>query len=698
MVKVMRNKNLMLLGLLFVSSILLAGATIAVSNAILDMGNSNFNSEDNYLDATPSVLNIDEMEGSETIEITYEGSESFIDEGLLASGDSRLSSFSSYSEFYGFIENHTKARSYYYREYYYDSPSGTMPRNTSLNVNKVAVADSNSEVLNLELSSSSGSSESISLKDHSTTNIQVTGVDEGDIVKTDGTYVYVVTNNAGTLLIIEAHPAETAKILTRIEMDVSVSEIYIQEDILVALGYNYQRGLVISIFDTTQKDNPFLTGRYSYKASLTDSRMIGDYLYVIASQNVDRAVTEKTMPNSVNQIFYFNDFEYPKSSYAIPMTSIISVNVADSFIKPTLRSVLMSQSQNIYVSQNNIYITYTKYESNSSGTSRYYSSNEKTMIYRIHIESGYINYQANGEVPGRLLNRFSMDEYDDNFRVATTTGYVSRGGGSAKNQVYVMDMNLDVKGKLEDIAPGERIYSARFMGNRLYLVTFKKVDPFFVIDLSTPEEPRILGELKIPGYSDYLHPYDENHIIGLGKDTIEASSGDFAWYQGVKLALFDVTDVSNPKEISKYVIGERGTNSPALRDPHAFLFSLKKNLLVIPVQVVEKKESGGNNANSNQIIAPWSSSRSNSWDGAYVFDLSVDSGFVLKGKISHSDSNSNQSYYWYGNNDSIKRSFYIEDVLYTFSNNKLKMNRLGDLSDISELSLTQESQDGITIP
>jgi uncharacterized secreted protein with C-terminal beta-propeller domain len=524
-------------------------------------------------------------------------------------------------------------------------------------------------------------------------------VDEGDIVKTDGTYVYVVTNNGGTVLIIEAHPAETSKILSRIEMDVGVKEIYIKEGLLVVLGNDYQRGLVISIFDTTQKDDPFLNGRYNHKARLSDSRMIGDYLYVIASQYIERTITEKTIPNPAGQIFYFNDVEYPKSSYSIPMTSIISVNVADSFEKPTLRSILMSGSQNIYVSQNNIYITYTSYGSNDSGTSWYYGSNEKTMIHRIHIESGYINYQATGEVPGRVLNRFSMDEYDGHFRLATTTGHVSRGGGSAKNQVYVVDMNLDIRGKLEDIAPGERIYSARFMGSRLYLVTFKKVDPFFVIDLSSPEAPRVLGELKIPGYSDYLHPYDENHIIGLGKDTIEASTGDFAWYQGVKLALFDVTDVNNPKEISKFVIGDRGTDSPALRDPHAFLFSRKKNLLVIPVHVVEKEGSNGNNGNSNQIISPWSSSQSSSyWDGAYVFDLSVDSGFVLKGRITHSESTSDQSYYWYGNNDSIKRSFYIEEVLYTFSNNKLKMNRLGDLSDINELSLVEESQDGITIP
>ncbi|NIP67558.1 hypothetical protein GWM83_02345, partial [Candidatus Bathyarchaeota archaeon] len=113
-------------------------------------------------------------------------------------------------------------------------------------------------------------------------------------------------------------------------------------------------------------------------------------------------------------------------------------------------------------------------------------------------------------------------------------------------------------GRLEDLAPGEKIYSARFMGDRGYLVTFRKVDPLFVLDLSQPTNPKVLGKLKIPGYSDYLHPYDENHIIGVGKETVAAEQGDFAWYQGVKISLFDVTDVEDPREIDKYEIGDRG--------------------------------------------------------------------------------------------------------------------------------------------
>ena len=148
-----------------------------------------------------------------------------------------------------------------------------------------------------------------------------------------------------------------------------------------------------------------------------------------------------------------------------------------------------------------------------------------------------------------MLNQFSMDEWNGCFRIATTRGHVSREGSSSTNNVYVLDSDLNVTGKLEGLAPGETIYSARFIGKRAYLVTFKKVDPFFVLDLSVPSDPKVLGALKIPGFSDYLHPYDENHVIGVGKNTVEADPGEgnFAWYQGMKVALFDVTDVANPQ-------------------------------------------------------------------------------------------------------------------------------------------------------
>jgi inhibitor of cysteine peptidase len=234
-------------------------------------------------------------------------------------------------------------------------------------------------------------------------------------------------------------------------------------------------------------------------------------------------------------------------------------------------------------------------------------------------------------------------------------------------------MGMHTVGELNDIAPGERIYSARFMGGRCYLVTFKKVDPFFVIDIANPTAPAILGELKIPGYSDYLHPYDENHIIGVGKDTIEADQGDFTWYQGIKIALFDVTDVTNPTELDKEVIGERGSDSLALYDPHAFTFSRSKNLLVIPI--------------NEQDGETWGTDYQ-----AYVFHISPERGIVNRGQIAHESRQMEYDEVYPGwdyryHTNQVKRSFYIGDVLYTVSDEMIKANDLHTLGELMSLML-----------
>jgi uncharacterized secreted protein with C-terminal beta-propeller domain len=230
------------------------------------------------------------------------------------------------------------------------------------------------------------------------------------------------------------------------------------------------------------------------------------------------------------------------------------------------------------------------------------------------------------------------------------------------------------------------------MGEKAYLVTFKKVDPFFTIDLSDPENPKVLGKLKIPGYSDYLHPFDENHIIGIGKDTVEALDDlkenrgiDFTWYQGIKIALFDVSDFENPKELAKIVIGDRGTNSPALQNHKAFLFDREKELLVIPVSLCEISEEikERNDGYTGNIHGDFT------FQGAYVYRLSLE-GFEYRGRITHLDDQDiiKSSYWGYYGDKAIHRSLYIGDTLYTISNSMVKMNNLEDLSEISSVELT----------
>jgi hypothetical protein len=200
-------------------------------------------------------------------------------------------------------------------------------------------------------------------------------------------------------------------------------------------------------------------------------------------------------------------------------------------------------------------------------------------------------------------------------------------------------------------------------------VTFKRVDPFFVIDLSTPTSPKILGRLKIPGYSDYLHPYDATHIIGIGKETGTNDWGGVST-KGLKLALFDVSDVANPKQIDKVEIGDSGTDSAALSDHKAFLFDREKNLLVIPARVVKNQAAV---ADTKGVSQP------NIWYGAYVFGVTPETGFTLRGTVEHGTGS--DRYYWYGSsNAEVKRSLYIGDVLYTLSSKKILANSLSNIN------------------
>ncbi len=315
---------------------------------------------------------------------------------------------------------------------------------------------------------------------------------------------------------------------------------------------------------------------------------------------------------------------------------------------------------------------------------------ERTVIQKFSLKEG-VKYEGSASVKGSVLNQFSMDEYNGFFRIATTTEAVwgrqpEKPVKPQLNHVFVLDSKLKQVGKLEDVAPGEMIYSARFIGDRAYLVTFKKTDPLFVISLSDPANPEILGKLKIPGYSDYLHPYDATHLIGVGKSAVEAKEfGDFAWYQGVKLSLFDVSDVEHPREVAKYEIGDRGTDSNALRDHKAFLFNKNKNLLVIPILLAEIDESKYPEGVPDNAYGDFV------FQGAYVFNVTLENGFVLRGTVTHADDQDllKSGYYWFSDS-SVKRTAFIENALYTISDNFVKANDLNTLQLLNYVQLNTE--------
>jgi uncharacterized secreted protein with C-terminal beta-propeller domain len=533
--------------------------------------------------------------------------------------------------------------------------------------------------------------------DYSTTNIQVAGVDEADIVKTDGEYIYFVSGNK--TIIVKAYPPEQAQIASEIELEGTIIGIFINGNRLVVFeqetpSYVYYDDMpvvkesyapyvspkmFVKVYDVSDRQNPQLQREVSANGQYISSRMIGDYAYVVTNEPVYEEEGEVNLPEihvggNETEIpptdIYYSDV----SDYYYMYTTIIAVNTQNDAQEPTIETILLGASSTLYVSLNNIYLTFPVWGTDILG--REVWDSPKTSIHRIHIEGDAIEYVASGEVPGMVLNQFSMDEYDGHFRVATTTQ-----GETTGNHVYILDMDLTVVGSLENLAPGEMIYAARFMGDRGYLVTFRQVDPLFVIDLSDPNNPKELGYLKVTGYSGYLHPYDEDHLIGIGKETTE--EGEFAWYQGVKISLFDVSDVNNPREISKYEIGDRGTDSPVLWDHKAFLFDKSRNLMVMPVleakvDVTEYPEG----------VPAWAYGEP-VWQGAYVFHVSLDAGIEEKGKITHVENiaDPEKEYYYYYSPFAVERSLYIGDVLYTISQAKIKMNSLDNLDYINEVEL-----------
>jgi uncharacterized secreted protein with C-terminal beta-propeller domain len=482
--------------------------------------------------------------------------------------------------------------------------------------------------------------------DYSDTNIQVKGVDEGDTVKTDGQFIYLAKNTK--VQILKAYPAQDAEIISTIEQGFKVQDL-----------------------DVTDRAKPEKDRELTIDGIYFDSRLIEEYLYFII-QNPAYLEDDKIVLPTIREGKEWTTIEateiwYPNNTRGWLQYNIItSLNIQNPDAPINRETFLLDTGTALYVSQLNLYIVGHDWT-------------EDSTITKIGIQDGRITFKANTTVAGHVLNQFSMDEYQGYFRIATTQNTWS--SETPGNNVYIFNKNLEQTGRLEGLAPGEQIYSARFMGKRCYLVTFKKVDPLFTIDLSNPENPQVLGKLKIPGFSNYLHPYDENILIGLGKETTESEYGDFAWHQGIKISLFDVRDVENPRELAKIEVGNRGSDSPALYDHHAFLFNRERNLLVIPIleaQIDESKFAG-------QVPPDFYGDFV--YQGAYIFKISQE-GIELRGRVTHIDNeNLLKSGYWFSSEYEVERSLYIEDNLYTISQGKIKINNLNTLEEITSVEL-----------
>ena len=582
---------------------------------------------------------------------------------------------------------------------------------------------------------------------YSKTNIQVEGVDEADIIKNDGKYVYAIAK--GKLFIIDAYPAENAKIISIVDLNEQLSpiELFVSGDKLLLFSnqsnYRYYSGysaasqmekvagvssmpyrpyyspsmVSVQLYDITDKATPKLETEVSIEGSYLTSRLINNNAYFVinssprfypcgyetacASADENNIIPMMSINGVESRIAQARDIAIMPRVMPQSFVTIASINLET---KELNKETVAATAQNVYASQNSLYFIenyWENYDYNGSipleigklVQSMYFpnwGSTGKTVVNKFNLNEGKAVFAGQGIVPGTVLNQFSMDEFNDNFRIATTvenynTEIGSAGGTSrSTNNVYVLNKDMNLVGALEGIAPDESIYSVRFMGNKGYVVTFKHIDPLFVLDLSDAANPKVVGKLKIPGYSDYLHPIDETHLIGIGKDVNELEDAEkvhsqgavyYTAVKGIKMAIFDVSDVSNPKEMYKVIIGDRGTDSEALTDHKAFLFDKEKQLLVLPITLVENKTANTDYYGQEQ-----------SFQGAFVYNVSLENGFVEKGRITHVSAEEEMKRgYYYGSDYAVRRSLYMGNYLYTFSNKMLKANNLDTLANVSEV-------------
>lgn len=379
-----------------------------------------------------------------------------------------------------------------------------------------------------------------------------------------------------------------------------------------------------------------------------------------------------TAESREQQIVDYNEIKYFPGSQNANYINIAVLNLrADK--EPLSVTSYLGSGNEFYMSHNNLYLSAANYNNETIGDRQ--MPHPDTSIYKFNIKDGKVEFQTSTEIKGTVLNQFSMDEYNENFRVVTTKGEARDERTPSSNSLYILDKNLKKIGQLENLARGERIYSARFMNDRIYMVTFKETDPLFVIDGSNPEKPSVLGELKIPGFSNYLHPLDENHLIGFGHDT-KITGGKGAGSQpvittdGVKISLFDVSNTNKPVEKDTEIIGGRGTYSPLNHDHKALFIHKKKNLYGFPISIYQNKEGSQFESNFD-------------YQGALIYKITAQNGIELQRQITHQTENAIYEEW----EDTIERLIYIGDHIYSISPKKVDAYHIDGFKKAGELEL-----------
>ena len=467
--------------------------------------------------------------------------------------------------------------------------------------------------------------------DYSETNVQVEGIDEADIIKTDGEYIYYLSGN--TLKIIRTNGAETQTVsetklsVENENMSKYFSDMYLSGTSLVVLGnrYDYNEGkdaAIASIYDVSDKSAPKLLEEFGQSGYISSTRMVGDILYVITTYtvwewNMDEDVPDTYVPvlyrNETSEVVPVTDICCPEEVNNTSWVTVSAYSIADRERIST--TTMLGRADNMYMGNDNIYVAENVWvtdESDPYTQDQYkvvdYTNYSKTNIYKFSYDQGQVEYLCSGVVVGGLLDQFSMDEYNGNLRVVTTRrdnsykvytdekynfNNYEYGSDSMDNGLYVFDENMKVIGSVEKLGEDERVYSVRFNGDVGYFVTFRETDPLFAVDLSDPANPTVLSALKINGFSQYLHPWGDGLLLGLGMDADDEGN-----VGSMKLSMFNTSDPTDVTEQDKTVIPYYYSNG--LYNHHAVFVDPERGLVGFGVEgdsgvsyVLYKYENGG---------------------------------------------------------------------------------------------------------
>ena len=577
-------------------------------------------------------------------------------------------------------------------------------------------------------------------EDYSKTNTQVENVDEADIIKTDGKYVYSLTADKIVITNVEnlAKPEVVGKVAIE-ESEYIPEDLVLYNDYLIAIGtksttsYSTRSNSTTGVFvyDMKDKKNLYVVKEFEIAGKYNTCRVANGKFSIIVNSIMTSKysnVKEEDLnlsyyENSSRKNIDLNNVQYIANGERVSYTTDIMVTDLDNITKDANVYKYLFDMENAYVSENAIYLADQTYDYGKTSElspwsifgpkgifglrdaveSTYYNgystSTYKTRIYKLSMKDDKLEMVGKLTTEGKLLDQYSMDEKDGNLRVALNS---STKGDNQGTRIEVYDQSLKLIGKSVAVEPDEKMYASRFIGDKAYLVTYKNMDPLFVVDLADPTNPKFLGKLNISGYSTYLHPYDENHLIGIGMETettpVRNSSGRVTTsttrITGMKIALFDISNFQNPKVVSTVKIGDSGTSSAALNNPKAMLFDLEHKLIAIPVTNIPISLTGSENDDISSLTKSYISSYNTTYrqkdlsEGYAVFSIDAEEGIKQRAVIAHNFKINYSSY----KNSSCMRGVRIGDYLITVSAKGMQINDLETLSSISELDFSTGRQ------